>query len=167
MGKRVLERFGGIVQMLGFGIVELEGNHELNALGANDGGHTHNHIIDAKKTGLIVGDGHDRFFIAYDRFADPLDRGCDSKIGSALLFDYLVGTVAYLLFDLGSLAFRIGEASQMEEVIDRYTGYVRTAPCSKLTVSVLSDNAGVNMVGIDLEHESEGIFQSSAIEHGA
>ena len=54
MGKRVLERLGGIVQMLGFGIVELEGNHELNALGTDDGGHVHDHAIDAEQTGLIV-----------------------------------------------------------------------------------------------------------------
>lgn len=34
--------------------LSLRGNHELNALGTDDGGHVHDHAIDAEKTGLIV-----------------------------------------------------------------------------------------------------------------
>lgn len=153
--------------MFGLPLIELEGDLEFHALSADDGRHAHDDVLDPEQAHLVIGYGHDGFLVPDDRFADPLHRRGNAEVRRSFLLDDLVGAVAHVFFDLLPHGFGVGEAAQMEEVIDRYAGNIRRASCGQFTIAVFADDACVHMARVDIESTAEGVLEACAVEDGA
>ena len=53
------------------------------------------------------------------------------------------------------------------EIVQRNTGYIGTAPCGNLAVSVLSDNEGMHGTVINGKVLSQKIFQSCGVQYSS
>lgn len=85
-----------------------------------------------------------------------------------LLFgNNLIGTLFYLRGDTFRCFHMIIVPPHLTEIVQRYSGYIRTAPCRNLTVPVFSHDKSMYTSAVHSQMLSQMILQSGRIQHSS
>ena len=77
------------------------------------------------------------------------DRECDSIIGCTFFLNDLIGRIHDIILNLFPFDIMVGVSSPGTEIIERNSTDIGSAPDGSLTVTVFSDDNGMDVLGID------------------